>query len=223
MHAARIPHDLRAAKNKAGDRRYLTRPFPRIGVVKGGPRKPRPISAALRVAGPAALRRWNSKRPLLPKCGATARSTGQPCGQLALDNGRCRWHGGRTPKGKDWHAPVYVDGKRPDGSRKVDRKLRDRDRAAKKRDVRLVAMSPEERAAHAEWHKSHKPRVDRARLREERRQDREAAAVLSSERPRPSNPELEAITADLRRAEEILRRLEDRAIADGTFAEGVFG
>jgi hypothetical protein len=40
-----------------------------------------------------------------PKCGAYARSTGQPCRAKALDNGRCRNHGGmstgpKTPEGK---------------------------------------------------------------------------------------------------------------------------
>jgi hypothetical protein len=40
-----------------------------------------------------------------PKCGAFARSTGQPCKAKALANGRCRNHGGmstgpRTPEGR---------------------------------------------------------------------------------------------------------------------------
>ena len=33
----------------------------------------------------------------LPKCGAYARSTGKPCRQIALANGRCHYHGGSTP------------------------------------------------------------------------------------------------------------------------------
>jgi len=31
------------------------------------------------------------------KCGAYARSSGQPCKQYALANGRCHYHGGKTP------------------------------------------------------------------------------------------------------------------------------
>jgi len=45
------------------------------------------------------------KRNKKARCGAYARSTGQPCKALALINGRCRNHGGmstgpKTPKGK---------------------------------------------------------------------------------------------------------------------------
>ncbi len=31
------------------------------------------------------------------KCGAYARSTGEPCKQYALANSRCHYHGGKTP------------------------------------------------------------------------------------------------------------------------------
>lgn len=31
------------------------------------------------------------------KCGAYARSTGEPCKQYALANARCHYHGGKTP------------------------------------------------------------------------------------------------------------------------------
>ncbi len=31
------------------------------------------------------------------KCGAYARSSGQACKQYALANGRCHYHGGKTP------------------------------------------------------------------------------------------------------------------------------
>lgn len=41
----------------------------------------------------------------IPRCGALSRSTGKPCRQPALANGRCRFHGGlstgpRTPAGR---------------------------------------------------------------------------------------------------------------------------
>jgi hypothetical protein len=35
----------------------------------------------------------------IPKCGAHSRSTGKPCQQPAMPNGRCRKHGGLTPVG----------------------------------------------------------------------------------------------------------------------------
>jgi ribosomal protein L19E len=31
-----------------------------------------------------------------PKCGAHCRSTGQPCRQQAMKNGRCKMHGGKA-------------------------------------------------------------------------------------------------------------------------------
>ena len=41
----------------------------------------------------------------LPRCGAKSKRTGQPCMAVAMANGRCHWHGGkstgpRTPAGK---------------------------------------------------------------------------------------------------------------------------
>ena len=33
---------------------------------------------------------------LAPKCGAHARTTGNPCKNASMPNGRCRMHGGRS-------------------------------------------------------------------------------------------------------------------------------
>ncbi|KAF0142275.1 MAG: hypothetical protein FD153_623 [Rhodospirillaceae bacterium] len=38
-----------------------------------------------------------------PRCSATRAGLASPCQRLAGPNGRCRFHGGRVPKGKDWH------------------------------------------------------------------------------------------------------------------------
>ena len=45
------------------------------------------------------------RKPIYPRCGADARSTGEPCKAKALPNGRCRNHGGlstgpKTPEGR---------------------------------------------------------------------------------------------------------------------------
>jgi hypothetical protein len=32
----------------------------------------------------------------IPRCGAYARTTGQPCKSPAMENGRCRMHGGKS-------------------------------------------------------------------------------------------------------------------------------
>jgi hypothetical protein len=34
---------------------------------------------------------------LHPRCGAHCRTTGQPCRNAAMANGRCRMHGGKSP------------------------------------------------------------------------------------------------------------------------------
>ena len=45
-----------------------------------------------------------AKRAAMPKCGARRRTDGEPCRQPVAEEGkRCRYHGGATPKGRDWH------------------------------------------------------------------------------------------------------------------------
>ena len=43
-----------------------------------------------------AMREARAALALLPRCGANARTTGQPCRGLAMKNGRCRMHGGKA-------------------------------------------------------------------------------------------------------------------------------
>jgi hypothetical protein len=42
-----------------------------------------------------------------PRCGAHSRRTGQPCRNGAMPNGRCRMHGGATPRGAQHGAFVH--------------------------------------------------------------------------------------------------------------------
>lgn len=37
-----------------------------------------------------------SKNPMQPLCGAHCRTTGQPCKNYPMPNGRCRMHGGKS-------------------------------------------------------------------------------------------------------------------------------
>ena len=41
----------------------------------------------------------------IPQCKAKARS-GQPCGQYAMKNGRCRFHGGKSTGASKPHRPI---------------------------------------------------------------------------------------------------------------------
>lgn len=59
-------------------------------------------SLAFREMARAAITAFNATRKRLPKCGAKTRTTGEPCKNPALENGRCRLHGGATPSGKEW-------------------------------------------------------------------------------------------------------------------------
>lgn len=127
-------------------------------------------SPAFHAARLAGLKKGRLKMRLGQKCGAVAKSTGQPCSKLALANGRCRYHGGLSPKGNDWHRVQYQNAA---GSEvKLAKKLREVDRRRKKQAAQVAAMSPDERARHEEWARTHRPMSPAAR--EQRRQDRDA-------------------------------------------------
>lgn len=144
-------------------------------------------------------------RDSYPRCGAKAKSTGEPCQRFAMANGRCDVHGGRTPKGKDWHKPRWPNKNAPDAMEKLNRKLNDLDRAYRKRERRLAAMTDEERARYEEWLRDHKPgsAAGRQTAKIRRQQDTDARARLAhAERStRPMSPELE-------RLEKLIAQLE---------------
>ena len=124
----------------------------------------------------ANVRAWAAR----PRCGATAKRTGCPCRQAAMQNGRCRWHGGRTPSGKNWHQPIFSPGTTASGTSKLDRKLYDLAQARKRREKRLSAMTPAEREAYWKWHEARDPRQS-ARLsrRRAKQQAIEARSILA--------------------------------------------
>ncbi|MDR6870116.1 hypothetical protein J2Y55_001116 [Bosea sp. BE125] len=99
----------------------------------------------------------NAKRHLKPKCGAKSKSTGEPCRQVAMANGRCVYHGGSTPSGDNWHKPRWPKANAPGADAKLGGKLRDLDLTARKRERRLAAMTPEQREQYRRWQAAHKP------------------------------------------------------------------
>jgi hypothetical protein len=164
-------------------------------------------SLAQIAVGRAAIRSWNAKRHLAPKCGAKAKSHGGPCQQVAMANGRCYFHSGKVGKGENWRKPVWPDGKAPGSAAKLNRKLDDLQRAAAKRAKRVAAMSPDERAAYEHWKRTHKPgsAAARARARRERQEAlavREVIARAASLRPAPTaeTVELDSLIADRKAA-----------------------
>jgi len=132
-------------------------------------------SSEFRLIAVKAIRRWNRLRETAPKCGARRKHDGEPCQNLPLANGRCRFHGGLTPRGDQWHKPQL-----PSSPEKLRRKLADRERKAKKRAARLARMTPEERKQHERWHRTHKPGSAEARAaqRIRRKQDVEARWLI---------------------------------------------
>lgn len=105
-------------------------------------------SATFANMGSDALRKFRAERWLHPKCGATAKSTGEPCRQLALENGRCHWHGGATPKGDEWgHRQLRAKPRSkqaPSDWRKAEAKLKKRAAQDRDRIRRLRAMTDEQ-------------------------------------------------------------------------------
>lgn len=117
-------------------------------------------------------RRWKTAA----RCGALAKGTGESCKQLAMENGRCRWHGGLTPKGREWHRVQAA----PSG--REAQKLDTIERRVKARARRLRKMTPEELERHEAWQRSHKPgpAARRAADRKQRRDNLEARAYFEA-------------------------------------------
>ena len=118
--------------------------------------KPRePMSAAKRAAVMENIKKAHKAQRTYPLCNAIRRTDGGRCGNLGLENGRCRLHGGRTPKGKDWHKVNFTN---PGGSvDKIPKKQADVKRRRALQSARRAAMTPEQRERHDAWHMTHKP------------------------------------------------------------------
>ena len=189
------------------------RPTPRAGWSQ---------STQFRTMAREAIRAYNATRHSRPKCEAVRRTDGGICQHIAMANGRYYVHGGRTPKGKDWH-------RRQPGADavKTQRKLKDIERAAKKRAKRLAAMTPEERKRHEEWQKAHRPGPAGPRAAERaRRAQNKAAREQFARMVEPSAPSAEAqalaeAIEGLRHQAQRLRAAHDTSVSK--LDEGIFG
>lgn len=167
--------------------------------------------------------KMNAERRLKPKCGATNKKDGEPCKNLAMENGRCKWHGGKSPKGKEWHKVQLPDGNSRNAVARAERKLADKRRIAKKRDKRIAAMTPEERQEYEKWKATHVPgpKAERARRRLERTSNEDFRRRHANAETQPISLERAALTAERIRLEELLRDIEAISIANQNL--GVFG
>lgn len=160
-----------------------------------------------------------------PRCGAARKRDGEPCRNPAMKNGRCGLHGGKTPRGRQWHVVQFPDCSTPAGEAKFNRKLRYQRRYAAKRAAKLAAMTPEQRARHDAWHRTHRPGAGAARSaeRERARQNAEARALLTVGAPQPvSGPELARVRTALAAATAKLARLEANAGKPVDDDQGIF-
>ncbi|WP_292295920.1 hypothetical protein [Mesorhizobium sp.] len=177
-------------------------------------------SAQWRAIGSAAIRAWNRKRSNLPKCNAARKRDGEPCQQIAMANGKCFIHGGRTPRGREWHRTQWPDGKSPDAEKKLQRKFAERERYAKERAARLASMSPAERERHEAWHaaRKHGSAAAREQARAERKQNAEIREMMTAPRPAPTGEaaEIESQIAALQAELDARRQDEQKPI--GAFA-----
>lgn len=147
-------------------------------------------SPEFRVIADLALARYNANRWRLPRCGAKAKGTGEPCRALPLANGRCRHHGGLTPRGDDWHRLRKPKPGEAGGVEKFDRKLVAQEKALAERKRRLAEASPAVRERDAHWQASHKAgkASERAYSRQQRETGRMIAEVLAKHQALPGGP-----------------------------------
>lgn len=111
----------------------------------------RAISTAV---GTANLKHVQATRHLRPRCKAKSKTTGERCRQMAMSNGCCYYHGGRTPKGKDWHKKRWKISPGPRAERRLAVKLSILERKQRVLAKRLAQMSPDERARYDAWHRA---------------------------------------------------------------------
>lgn len=157
-----------------------------------------------------------------PRCGAKRKRDGLPCEKPGLANGRCRIHGGLTPKGKNWHTVQWPKNGGAAADRKAARKLADLKRRAERLEARLAAMAPAERERYDEWHRRHPTGspAARAAVRHRRRQAEEIRTMLS--KPQCASPH-DAEIARLGDQIDALKRRAAEIEADRSAREGVFG
>lgn len=175
----------------------------------------------LKDIGRAQMQLINKRRARFKKCAATAKSTGEQCGQLAMPNGKCRFHGGKTPSGDNWHViQPDVSGHRASMHR-FDRKLTRIEKARKAQRSRLMRATEAEREAYEKWlwarpaGSAAKRAARRAETRMKRRIAEENRELSKGARVETNDPEILAIKARIAELQE--QRALMKASQSGVF------
>ena len=141
------------------------------------------------------------------KCGAKCKNSVTPCRKRAMENGRCATHGGKTPKGDQWHVPQYSK----TSVRKVDKKRAELERREMMRQLCLAKMNSEQKARYDAWKKSHPAGGKTAR--EVHRRDRETANWLTTLRNSPRDLETVELMEIRKRIDELKAKKAQRMMA----------
>lgn len=133
----------------------------------------------------------------MPRCGAKAKSTGQPCRQPGSGRGgRCVYHGGKSTAGETWGLRQWSDNPSPVVARRQATKARWVERQEAERAARIAAMPPEEQDRYWRWRSTHAagPQDNRVEAKLRAAMGRTSAETLSS----MSVSELQALIDQLR-------------------------
>ncbi len=174
-------------------------------------------SARWTEASKVGAKRSLALRRHMPRCGARKKGGGV-CRNLPVpDRKRCRLHSGLPNQlGDCWHVVQLPDPiTQPE---KYAKKVAEIRRRRQQQRARVAKMTPEELSRYRAWHAARKPGSAAARAR--KRQDREAAKLFAKPSPRPINPEITRLEAELAAIRTTNERLkaEIAEMAD----EGVF-
>lgn len=130
------------------------------------------------------LRRSLESRAKAPRCGAKSRQTGEPCRQPVKEAGkRCRYHGGATPKGKEWHRRQWP--KKSASLKRIEAKIKTFEKRDMEARERRAAMSPDERKRHEKRRREKLPGTPAERRRAIN--DRNAAKLVSQLLEKPKD------------------------------------
>ncbi|MGH7005720.1 MAG: hypothetical protein ACREIP_17385, partial [Alphaproteobacteria bacterium] len=139
---------------------------------------------------------FNIDRKNKPKCGAKRKTDGEPCQNLGMKNGRCFRHGGKTPRGDNWHVTQWPNKRHPFATTKMEKKLQWQERRAATRAKRAAQMTPDELAAFEFWKQTHKP--GKAAARELKRQDARNSADFRARSETSKSESVSEEAAELR-------------------------
>lgn len=174
-------------------------------------------SEACRAAALRGSKQAAALREAVSKCGARRKSDGEPCQMIGLQNGRCRLHGGLTPRGADWHRVQYPKAGAPAG--KAEKKIRELERRRKRQAARVAAMSPESRAKYAAQSQAAQPRS--LAERENKRRAREVVELFSRPAPAVVDPQIALLQAQMNELNVEEVRLRALLAAHGDSAESI--